>query len=134
MGKYLECTADTFARSMDDALMSILTATEKKTPKAVRKACSAGTRIAKSEAPERADGHPMAGSYKASLGYVTSFGPHEFKGEIGSKKFPGLVHLLEHGHARVGGGRVAARPHMKQGSEKAFGVLEEEIEKILGDL
>lgn len=43
-----------------------------------------------------------------------------------------LAHLLEHGHAKRGGGRVAARPHIAPAEQKGIEKLEESIEKALG--
>ena len=42
-----------------------------------------------------------------------------------------IAHLLEHGHAKRGGGRVAARPHIAAAEEKGVRELEQEIQKAL---
>ena len=42
-----------------------------------------------------------------------------------------IAHLLEHGHAKRGGGRVAARPQIAAAEEKGIRDLEDRIKEGL---
>ena len=42
-----------------------------------------------------------------------------------------LAHLLEYGHAKRGGGRVSAKPHIAAAEQKGVEELEKSIEKAL---
>lgn len=44
-----------------------------------------------------------------------------------------LTHLLEFGHAKRGGGRVSARPHISNAEERAIKIFEEEIKEAISN-
>lgn len=48
---------------------------------------------------------------------------------VWNEKHYRLTHLLEHGHAKVNGGRVAARPHIGAAEQKAIKAFEDELRR-----
>lgn len=50
---------------------------------------------------------------------------------VHSKNRYQLAHLLEHGHAKRGGGRTAAQPHIAPAEQKGIEQLERDIKKAL---
>lgn len=54
-----------------------------------------------------------------------------YKRVVHNKEKPSLVHLLEFGHAKVNGGRVDGRPHLRTAYDRHAGKLENAIKNII---
>lgn len=120
------CDVDGFAAAIQGILDRMDDAIEDGRPKVVRDAAKTARKEWKAKAPKK------TGRYADSIQMkVFKDTASETKADIGSATLPGLPHLLEKGHAKVGGGRVAARPHVADAAEVAMQQLEEEINDLV---
>lgn len=71
------------------------------------------------------------GKYAGGWTSQTETGRFSAQGHIYNQKVPGLPHLLEHGHAKRGGGRVAGREHIAPVEEK---ISEEFLKAVQNDI
>lgn len=126
MSKEYFCDADRFAIALNDLLMDVVTDVDGSTMPVVKDACKKAANEVRKNA--RAQGW---GSYAKEFSYKTSHRNLESLGEVGNGKRPGLVHLLEKGHAKVGGGRVEGRPHMGPAADVAEEYFWQEMQDVL---
>lgn len=95
--------------------------------KAVRKAGNTVRKEISENAPKDTGAYAKSWSVKK-----TKETSNSLEVTVYSKNRYKLAHLLEHGHAKRGGGRVAARPHIAQAEQSAVETLDSEIAKALG--
>ena len=94
--------------------------------KAVKKTATSVKKEISANAPKK------TGSYaKSWMAKKTKENSHSLEMTVHSKNKYQLAHLLEKGHAKRGGGRVSARPHIAAAEEAGIKKLEEEIERSL---
>lgn len=82
----------------------------------------------------RATSPVKTGGYAKGWNYTMKTKKKGVFAEIGNKKKPGLVHLLEKGHAKVGGGFVAPRVHVAPVAERTEQSLVRDIKETLGGI
>lgn len=115
MGKHLWVEEDEFAAALNEILGDIADASDEAVFQCVHDALLEGRDKWVEGAPRRKG----SGKYAKSITYRSLRKKHGVEGHIYSRK-PGLPHLLEKGHAKIGGGSTRAQPHVKPAAELAF--------------
>lgn len=94
---------------------------------------SAVQKAAKTVKTEIQAGAPVrSGKYKKSWATKnTAESSNKLEITVYSRNRYQIAHLLEHGHAKRGGGRVSARPHIAAAEAAGIEQLEQEIERCL---
>ena len=138
MAKNYTCDADMFSDVMTELLQGINADVKNAAQKPVKRALSKAKKDTKAAASMWSKPvHLTKGAYPEGFQYRTQRDGDEIWGEMGNKTYPGLVHLLEKGHATIGqshaggAGRTRAYPHMK--ADGAFKQFERELSQAVGD-
>lgn len=113
MGKHLWVEEDEFAAALSEILGDIADASDEALFQCVHDALLEGRDSWAENAPVR------LGQYCKSITYRTLRKKGSVEGHIYSRK-PGLPHLLEKGHAKIGGGHTAPQKHVKPAAKIAF--------------
>lgn len=78
------------------------------------------------------------GSYGPSISFRVTDAGDECHVEVGSATLPGLPHLLEKGHATIGGGYVPGKRHIEPAADSAFDEFEravsEAVDRAIGSI
>ena len=94
--------------------------------KAVKKAGNEVKSDISKNAPTRTGKYAKSWTVKTTKEFATSI-----EVTVHSRNRYRLAHLLEHGHAKRGGGRVSGKLHIAPAEEKGIKMLEEDIQKAL---
>jgi hypothetical protein len=116
--------------NMADAIMKELNEYADTTAEGVK---AAVTKAAKTVKTEIQAGAPVkSGAYKKSWSMKnTAESSNKLEITVYSRNRYQLAHLLEYGHAKRGGGRVAAKPHIASAEQAGIEQLEQEIERSI---
>ena len=138
---------DDFARGLEDILSEVAKVGNIGATEAVKTGIRVGARAWRKDARDSIGEHTYrrggetitSGAYSRSIrSHMTDESDDHPAGEIGSPKLYGLTHLLELGHARIGGGRVDPVLHLDErvapeAFDAAIKAAERAIEEGLDD-
>ena len=122
-----KCTIDNLAKTIMEGLQEYADVASEDVKTAVRKAGKNVKAEISANAPKRTGAYAKSWAVKTEKETA-----HSLEVVVHSKNRYQIAHLLEHGHAKRGGGRVAGIPHIAPAEENAVKQLEEDIVKKLG--
>lgn len=122
-----KCTIDNLAKTIMEGLQEYADLASEDVKAAVRKAGKNVKADIAANAPKRTGAYSKSWTVKTQKETANSL-----EVVVHSKNRYQLAHLLEHGHAKRGGGRVAGKPQIAPAEEKAIKELEQEITRKLG--
>ena len=122
-----KCTIDNLAKTIMEGLQEYADVASTDVKTAVRKAGKNVKAEISANAPKRTGAYAKSWAVKTEKETA-----HSLEVVVHSKNRYQIAHLLEHGHAKRGGGRVAGIPHIAPAEENAVKQLEEDIVKKLG--
>ena len=122
-----KCTIDNLAKTIMEGLQEYADVASTDVKAAVRKAGKNVKAEISANAPKRTGAYAKSWAVKTEKETA-----HSLEVVVHSKNRYQIAHLLEHGHAKRGGGIVAGIPHIAPAEEKAVKQLEEDIVKKLG--
>lgn len=116
---------------MADAIMQGLNEYAELATEDMKKAVKAASKTVKKEI--QAGAPQKSGAYSKSWAVKTvRETANSLEQTVHSKNRYQLAHLLEHGHAKRGGGRVSGKSHIAPAEQMGIEQLEDTIEKALG--
>ena len=134
---------DRFGVSIEEMLNGIAISIEDGLPEAVHKAAQVGAQSWRDNARAKfKDGtiYRKGGkTYKIGLyaksirSHMLSRDKHTATSEVGVPKMPGLAHLLEDGHVRIGGGTVPGIPHVIYARQDAYTAAETFVNELVDE-
>ena len=127
MSNGVKCSIDGLADAIMEGLKEYSNLASSEVKGAVRKAGKLVKDEIAANAPKKTGAYSKSWSVKA-----TKETSESLELVVYSKNRYQIAHLLEHGHAKRGGGIVAGIPHIAPAEEKAVKQLEEDIVKKLG--
>ena len=121
-----KCTIDNLAKTIMEGLQEYADLASEDVKAAVRKAGKNVKADIAANAPKRTGAYSKSWTVKTQKETANSI-----EVVVHSKNRYQLAHLLEHGHAKRGGGRVAGTPHIAPAEEKGNRELVQKIERGL---
>ena len=119
-------TVDQLSDEIMDALEEYKEMTDEVVQTAVDTVSKETKKIVQAGSPVQTGGYQKGWAVKK-----TSAKAGQVRITVYNRKKPGLTHLLEKGHAKRGGGRVAGQPHIAPAEQYAVSELENKIKRGL---
>lgn len=131
MARNVTCGIDAFAKGIDELIGDLPAGCTDALERSTRTATRVTAQLLQGEYTQGIGLHPWSDEYRSGFSADVKRDVFEVEGEVGNRNKPGLVHLLEKGHATLTERRTRAYPHMAPAFDDMVEIFEEEVEREL---